>query len=150
MHDRFDPINFSFGKNLQRSTVAFSISHLWAWTPTCPLQPATPTFHLPPTFHLSPPDLGCAEVLSDVVESWLPARACVAKAMAAREEVHSSGQAHLQSKAVAFGREASFNLSTGEVLRLDSGKIPWRSAQHVSCNDAASRGRACRRSTAGL
>jgi len=45
------------------------------------------------------------EVLSDVVESWLPARACVAKAMAAREEVHSSGQ----------------------VLRLDSGKIPWRS-----------------------
>ncbi|CAE7282352.1 unnamed protein product [Symbiodinium natans] len=45
------------------------------------------------------------EVLSDVLESWLPARACVAEAMATREEVHSSGQ----------------------VLRLHSGKLPWRS-----------------------
>ncbi|CAE7225188.1 Myg1, partial [Symbiodinium pilosum] len=44
------------------------------------------------------------EVLSDVVESWLPARACVEAAMAVREEVHSSGQ----------------------VLRLSSGKLPWR------------------------
>ena len=90
----------------------------------------------PAPSHLSPPPswVGAvcrAEVLSDVVGSWLPARDCVAAAMAAREEVHSSGQAHLQPKAVALGCEANFNLTSGEVLRLDSGKIPWRSEQHL-------------------
>ena len=90
----------------------------------------------PAPSHLSPPpswvgSAGRAEVLSDVVGSWLPARACVAAAMAAREEVHSSGQAHLQPKAVALGCEPNFNLTSGEVLRLDSGKIPWRSEQHL-------------------